>query len=98
MIPGIDSTIAWIPKINIASPPMKLICLAYLIATLVPKVPINSQQKTAMKLKIANPTGFTPAPTPWAAKIKFSMFPNIINPTKGKYASNNLSPIITLND
>lgn len=49
---------------NIASPPMKLMCLAYLIATLVPNVPINNQQKTAMKLRIANPTGLTPAPTP----------------------------------
>lgn len=49
---------------NIASPPMKLMCLAYLIATLVPNVPINSQQITAMKLKIANPVGLTPAPTP----------------------------------
>ena len=71
MIHGMDSTIAWIPKINIASPPMKLICLAYLIATLVPNVPINNQQKTAIKLKIAKPTGLTPEPTPCAAKIRF---------------------------
>ena len=62
---------------------MKLICLAYLIATLVPSVPINNQQKTAMKLKIAKPNGLTPAPTPCAAKIRFSIFPKIIKPRNG---------------
>lgn len=64
MIPGIDCSIAWTPKINIASPPMKLICLAYLIAAFVPKVPIKNQHITAQKLKAAKPTGLTPAPTP----------------------------------
>ena len=62
---------------------MKLMCLAYLMAALVPRVPINIQQITAMKLKIAKPTGLTPAPTPCAAKIRFSMFPKTIRPING---------------
>ena len=66
-----------------ASPPIKLMWRAYLIATLVPNVPIKIQQATAMKLKMAKPTGSTPAPTPCAAKIRFSMFPKIINVKKG---------------
>ena len=67
---------------KIASPPMKLITLAYFIAILVPKVPRDNQKTTAIKLKIAKPKGLTPAATPCAAKIKFSMFPKINNTEK----------------
>ena len=39
-------------------------------------------------LTIPNFNGLTPATTPWEDKTKFSIFPKIINPTKGKYCSN----------
>lgn len=55
---------ASIPNMNIASPPIKLMCLAYLIATLVPNVPISNQQVTATKLKPSNTIELTEALTP----------------------------------
>ena len=74
---------AWIPKMKIASPPMKFIYFAYFIAILVPNVPIISQQEAANKLKIARPNGLTLAATPCAAKIKFSIFPKTSNIKNG---------------
>ena len=67
---------------------MKFICLAYFIATLVPNVPIANHILTAIKLNIARIIGFTCATAPCDAKIKFSIFPNIINPKNGMYCYN----------
>ena len=43
---------------NIARPPIKLIYFAYLIASLVPNVPINNQQEATSRLKAARKSGF----------------------------------------
>ena len=83
-----------IPKMNIATPPMKLIMLEYCIAIIVPSVPIINHIITQIKLAIPSFTGFAHLTTPCEASIKFSIFPNIINHINGKYASNNLSPCI----
>ena len=64
---------------KIARPPIKLMCLAYLIANLVPKVPIKSQQTTQIKLNPPNMNGSTCAVAPCADNIKFSILPKINN-------------------
>ena len=63
-MPGMDFIIDCKPKMKIASPPIKLIYLAYFKAILVPKVPISNQKKTAIKLNPAMMKGLTPAATP----------------------------------
>ena len=54
----------WIPKTNIANPPMNSMCLEYFIAALVPKTPMNCQVITKHKLAPATTYGFAPSITP----------------------------------
>lgn len=77
---------------NIASPPINSITEEYCMNCLVPKVPIVNHIITMIILRIPNLTGFAPLTTPCDARIKFSIFPKIINHIKGKYSSNNSSP------
>ena len=69
----IASSIDWRPNMNIASPPINSITLAYLIATFVPKVPIRNQIITANRLKPPSIIGSTPATAPCDDRTKFSI-------------------------
>ena len=71
-----------IPNITIASPPRNVMYWEYCIATSVATNPINSHTTTAKILNNPKTLGFTPATTPCDAKIRFSIFPKIIRPTK----------------
>ncbi len=62
---------------------MNVITLAYCIATSVATVPIINHNITIIILKPAKILESTPATTPCEAKIRFSMFPKIINPING---------------
>ena len=71
----------WRPKMNMASPPMNSMYSPYDSNSWVPNVPITNQQITIITLNMPNFSGFAPLTTPCDAKIRFSIFPKIINTT-----------------
>ena len=82
----------WRPKMNMASPPMNSMYSPYDSNSWVPNVPITNQQITIITLNMPNFSGFAPLTTPCDAKIRFSIFPKIINEIKPAVNPNILSP------